>query len=131
LKKETALALYDVTAVALSPHTGEVAAGPRVERIDTDTNELFTGCNREWEVEDAYEAFWNRLNQGWEADFPLGKHKVKVLTATRVQKPARERWVELIRSPAELRPLPRTAHEYGRYAAQRLDPRRRTKPMSE
>ncbi len=92
------MALYDVTAIALNPHTGKVVAGPRVERIDTDTNELFTTCSREWVVEDTYEAFWNRLDNQRESDFPIGKEKVKVLTVTRVKKPSRELWVEPMRS---------------------------------
>jgi len=78
------LAIYDVTAIALDPRTGSVVAGPRAERIDTDTNELFTGCSRAWEVEDVYEAFWNRLNDDWETQFPPGHHKVKVLTVSLV-----------------------------------------------
>jgi len=32
-----------------------------------------------WDVEDRYEAFWNRLNDSWEWDFPKGKEKVKVM----------------------------------------------------
>lgn len=99
----TALALYDVKAIGLSPHTGEVVAGPRVERIDTDTNELFTSCSCEWDVEDAYEAFWNRLNDDWEKAFPIGKEKVKVLTVTRVESGGASQFARLI----ELRPLPR------------------------
>ncbi len=93
------MALYDVTAIALNPDTGRVVAGPRVERIDTDTNELFTNCESEWDVEDVSEAFWNRLSDRWETDFPIGKDKVKLLTARRVMKPSREWWVELMRSP--------------------------------
>lgn len=78
------MALYDVKAIALNPRTGSVVAGPRVERIDTDTNELFSTCRSEWEVEDTYEAFWNRLNQSWELHFPKDHDKVKVMTVTRV-----------------------------------------------
>jgi hypothetical protein len=78
------LALYDVTAIGLDPHTGSVVSGPRAERVDTDTYELFTMCTHEWEVEDTYEAFWNRLDKSWESNFPIGQAKVKVLTVKRV-----------------------------------------------
>ena len=78
------MALYDVKAIALNPRTGSIVGGPRVERIDTDINELFSTCSSEWEVEDTYEAFWNRLNQSWELHFPKDQDKVKVLTVTRV-----------------------------------------------
>lgn len=81
------MALYDVKAIALNPRSGSVVAGPRVERIDTDTNELFSTCGTEWEVEDTYEAFWNRLNQSWELHFPNDQDKVKVLTVTQVVMP--------------------------------------------
>jgi len=84
------LALFDVTAIGLNPRTGRVVAGPRVERIDTDSNALFTSCSGEWDVEDAYEAFWNRLNDSWEMAFPGGKEKVKVLTVARIKNPSRE-----------------------------------------
>jgi len=79
------LAVYDVAATALNPHTGFAVSGFRVERIDTDTNELFGNCLSEWDVEDTYEAFWNRLDDNWESAFPVGQGKVKVLTVTRVE----------------------------------------------
>jgi len=79
------LAVYDVAAMALNPHTGLAVRGFRVERIDTDTNELFSTCLSEWDVEDTYEAFWNRLDDNWESAFPVGQGKVKVLTVTRVE----------------------------------------------
>jgi hypothetical protein len=75
---------YDVTAIDLNPLTGEIVAGPRTERIDADTNALFQDCKRPWEIEDAYEAFWNRLNESWEYEFPPGKEKVKVLRVEEV-----------------------------------------------
>lgn len=78
------MAVYDVKAVALDPRTGRLVAGPRVERIDTHRNVLFTECRSEWEVEEVYEAFWNRLNDSWETDFPAGKEKVKVVSVERV-----------------------------------------------
>jgi hypothetical protein len=70
---------YDVTAIGLDPETGVVLGGPRTERIDPATNPVFEGCERPWEVEDAYEAFWNRIDSAWELEFPRGKEKVKVL----------------------------------------------------
>ena len=71
---------YDVRAIAVDPDTGDVVGGPRDEQVDTETNELFRGCSSPWEVEDAYTAFWNRLNHSWEHDFPSGKEKVFVLS---------------------------------------------------
>lgn len=70
---------YVVTAVALDPSTGELLGSPRDEEIDTTTDDLFHHCHSPWEVEDAFEAFWNRLNISWEYDYPPGKEKVKVL----------------------------------------------------
>ena len=78
------MAVYDVTAIALNPYTGSVVSGPRAERVDTDTDELFASCRCEWDVEDTYEAFWNRLNEPWEVDFPVGQAKLKVLMVRRV-----------------------------------------------
>ena len=75
---------FDVTAIALDPRTGAVVAEPRTERIDTDANELFHGCDSPWDVEDVYEAFWNRLNNSWEIAFPPGKEKVKVVRVEQV-----------------------------------------------
>ena len=70
---------YDVTAVALDPLTGAVIAAPRTDRIDTETNELFGDCEGPWEVEDRFEAFWNRLSPSWEYGFSCAKEKVKVV----------------------------------------------------
>jgi hypothetical protein len=70
---------YDVTAIGLDPRTGAVVAGPRTERVDPETNVVFEACEGLWEIEDAYEAYWNRLNDSWEHLFPPGKEKVKVL----------------------------------------------------
>ena len=75
---------YDVIAVGLDPLTGAVVAGPRTERIDPDTNEIFDGCEGLWQIEDAYEESWNRINATWENAFPPGKEKVKVLRVERV-----------------------------------------------
>jgi hypothetical protein len=75
---------YDVTAVGLNPLTGAVVAGPRTERVDPATDELFEGCEGLWEIEDAYEEYWNRINVNWENAFPPGKEKVKVLRVERV-----------------------------------------------
>ncbi|NRP31049.1 hypothetical protein XMV209_002303 [Aliiroseovarius sp. xm-v-209] len=37
----------------------------RDEIIDTNTNPLFEDCITEYDVEDRYEEFWNRLNDGY------------------------------------------------------------------
>lgn len=71
---------YIVTAVSIDPQSGDVTSSPRDEEIDTETNEIFEDASSPWEVEDAYERFWNRLNASWEYDFPSGKEKVKVLS---------------------------------------------------
>ncbi len=76
---------YDVTAIALDPQTGALIAGPRTERIDTETNILFEDCDGPWAVEDAYEAFWNRLSDSWEFTFPCSKEKVKVVRVEEVR----------------------------------------------
>ena len=75
---------YDVTAVCLDTRTGMVVAGPRTERIDPGSNELFDDCQGMWEIEDRYEAFWNRVNASWEFMFPLGTGKIKVLRVEEV-----------------------------------------------
>ena len=75
---------YEVTAIGLDPQTGAVVAGPRTERIDPETNVLFQECKSPWDIEDAYEAFWNRLNNSWEWAFPRDKEKVKVLRVEQV-----------------------------------------------
>jgi hypothetical protein len=76
--------IYDVTAIGVDPLTGDVVAGPRTERVDSVTNEIFQGCDGPWEIEDRYEAFWNRLNDSWEDKFPAGQPKVKVVRVERV-----------------------------------------------
>ena len=35
------------------------------EIIDTEKNEIFKDCKNEYDVEDHYEYFWNRLNGGY------------------------------------------------------------------
>ncbi|HEY9286591.1 MAG TPA: hypothetical protein VIT43_01055 [Candidatus Dormibacteraeota bacterium] len=70
---------YDVTAIAVDPTSGAVIGRPRVERVDTETNDVFRGCKSPWEVEDRYHAYWNRLDDSWERQFPPGKEKVFVL----------------------------------------------------
>jgi hypothetical protein len=76
---------YDVTAIGLDPRTGAVVAGPRTVRVDPETNVVFEGCEGPWDVEDAYEAFWNRLNGSWEWMFPRDQEKVKVLRVEEVR----------------------------------------------
>jgi hypothetical protein len=75
---------YDVKAFSIDPESGEATSSPRVERIDIETNEIFAGCRSPWEVEDQFAAFWNRLNQSWEYDFPQGKEKVVVVSVEAV-----------------------------------------------
>jgi len=77
---------YDVTAVALDPQTGEVVAGPRTDRIDAE-HPLFRGCQGPWEIEDAYEVFWNRLDESWERGFPCAEDKIKVLRVKEIPDP--------------------------------------------
>lgn len=74
-----------MTAISIDPQTGAVIGRPRVERIDTETNEVFSGCSTPWEVEDRYQAFWNRLDDSWEFEFPPGKEKVFVLRVEAVR----------------------------------------------
>jgi hypothetical protein len=76
-----------VTAVAVDPEghvkvagvVGGDAEGRITQVVDTATNRLFAECLGPWDVEDTYEAFWNRLNESWERGFPAGKERVKVL----------------------------------------------------
>ena len=63
---------------------GADAEGRKHETVDTATNVLFSGCKGPWDVEDTYEAFWNRLNDSWERHFPSGKERVKVLSVTEI-----------------------------------------------
>lgn len=75
---------YDVKALSMDPRTGDITGAPRVERIDTATNDIFRDCEGPWDVEDHYEAFWNRLNSSWEHSFPSYKDKVLVLSVEAV-----------------------------------------------
>jgi hypothetical protein len=70
---------YIVTAMSVSPMTGEITGEPREEVIDTETNEIFAGATGRWDVEDRYLAFWNRLSDSWEEEYPPDQ-KVIVLT---------------------------------------------------
>lgn len=69
---------FIVKAIGIDAVTGDTLPA-RDETIDTATNVLFEGCSTPWEVEDRYEAFWNRLNPSWETRFP-NEHKVKVVS---------------------------------------------------
>lgn len=77
------MAQFDVTAMSVNLDTGDTTA-PRTERVNTGTNVLFRGLSTPWEVEDAYQHFWNRINPSWETDFPVGKDKVLVLRVEEV-----------------------------------------------
>ena len=70
--------LFEVTAVSVRPDTLAVSP-PRVEIVNATTNQIFQWCSTPWDVEDQYEAFWNRLNLSWMNDWPSGKERVKVL----------------------------------------------------
>lgn len=86
------MAKYRVTSICidcngtpLKPvHPSFDAKGLRREVIDTTTNVIFKNCRGPWDVEDAYEAFWNRLNPSWEREFPVGKERVKVVKVEEV-----------------------------------------------
>ena len=83
---------YDVVAVCVDADAnilrpsghGFDAEGRRATVVDTVSNLVFSGCDGPWDVEDQYEAYWNRLNDSWEDRFPLGKERVKVLRVTRL-----------------------------------------------
>lgn len=82
---------YEVTAVAFDPHDRIVVnefsdtQGRRTEVIDPNTNSLFADVTGPWDVEDRYEAFWNRLNDSWERNFPTYKDRVKVLRVREIK----------------------------------------------
>ena len=57
--------------------TGDIT---REETIDTETNVLFQGLTEPYEIEDRYEAYWNRLNGGY-----TNREIVKVLNVVPVQ----------------------------------------------
>ena len=50
----------------------------REEEIDTTKNEIFSDCEGFYDVEDTYEAYWNRLNNNYK-----NKDIVKVLNVRR------------------------------------------------
>ena len=54
-----------VVSTSFDPDTLEAENGgsQRTEIIDVETNALFKGCESIWDIEDTYEAFWNRLNR--------------------------------------------------------------------
>ena len=73
---------YVVTAMGIvrdgyKVFTQEDGSITRDEIIDTEGNRLFQGCNNRWDVEDAYESFWNRLNEGY-----VNGEIIKVLNVT-------------------------------------------------
>lgn len=65
--------IYNVTAIARDRRTGEDISDERTERIDIDTNELFSGCVDEDDIKFVYESFWNDMN-------PLSQETVHVLS---------------------------------------------------
>jgi hypothetical protein len=55
----------------------------RTETVNLDENILFNHCETIWDIEDKYEAFWNRLNKlesGWKP-----QAIVKVLKVSRTE----------------------------------------------
>ena len=46
-------------------HTFKDGKITQEEIIDTETNSLFMNCKNVWEIEDRYEQFWNRINDGY------------------------------------------------------------------
>ena len=46
-------------------HTFKDGKITQEEIIDTETNSLFKNCKNVWEIEDRYEQFWNRINDGY------------------------------------------------------------------
>lgn len=46
-------------------HTWDDGDITRDEIIDTEDNILFEGMTEPWEIEDRYEEYWNRLNDGY------------------------------------------------------------------
>jgi hypothetical protein len=63
---------FTVTAIAMNRKTRQQIGKQRDEIIDTKTNSLFTGLTEPIDIEDAYEAFWNKLN-------PESREIVKVI----------------------------------------------------
>ena len=60
----------------------------RDEVIDTKTNTLFKSCRNAYDVEDVYEAFWNRLNDEFNRGYGekyTNSHIVKVLKVVEVE----------------------------------------------
>ena len=49
------------------------------EEVCTDTNPIFKDCTNEYEIEDRYESFWNRLNGDYS-----NSEIVKVLNVVRI-----------------------------------------------
>jgi hypothetical protein len=50
---------YKITAVAINKETRKTIGKPRTETIDTNNNVLFENCVTPFEIEKAYESFWN------------------------------------------------------------------------
>jgi len=71
---------YDVLAMTVDRH-GDRLSDPRTERINT-TNPIFAGATGPWDVEDRFNAFWNRLNDSWERNPP--DMRVVVVSVTEV-----------------------------------------------
>jgi hypothetical protein len=58
------------------------------EILDTETNSLLENCHNEFDIEDQYESFWNRLNGDTELKKPYqttnSNEKVKVIRVVKL-----------------------------------------------
>ena len=78
----------DVTSIGfdantLVQHTFPDGSDRKTERINLDTNELFTWCGSVWDIEDQVEWFWNRPND-LESEWKP-REIVKVLQVKRIE----------------------------------------------
>ena len=55
-----------VLGVAMNRTTRKTSGPIRAEVIDAGKNQLFEGCRTPFEIEQAFESFWNGLNPGSE-----------------------------------------------------------------
>jgi hypothetical protein len=75
---------WQVIAGWVDPYANPIALHDiRTETIDTRTNPIFGRCKGPWDVEDAYEAFWNRLNMSDEEKGGTHLHEKVVVVLVR------------------------------------------------
>lgn len=73
--------VWDITT------TPELLLGPQDDDVDPNTNEIYADCETAWDIEDRFEAFWNRIDLHAEKEWPhthRGEQKVKVLAVRRL-----------------------------------------------